>query len=112
MKKVLGKRDGSGLASCMSNNANFRTSKGEFPTQDEFLAACKKVANDYRENGKAILAENAFGPHVTELEKLAYVNRFNFDVADWVEAGLLTTFTSWQRVNEVLTGECIPFLPA
>lgn len=90
---------------------NFKTHTGETPSQDQFLAACKQVAEDYRENGNAILAENAFASHVTEEQRLAFVQLHNFDVADEVECGEITSMTTWQRVNEVLTGECVALLP-
>jgi hypothetical protein len=75
----------------------------------KFMDACKKVANDWRELGHAILKENAYASHVTEQQKIDHLNE-HLELADRIEKGEITSFTIWQRINQELTGECVGFL--
>lgn len=81
-----------------------------------YLEACKKVANDWRE-----LA------HATHKEFLEYATANNCDTlarkesrdnhlkdmlseADNLDVGIIRCFTLWQRVYAELSGKCVGFL--
>ena len=84
---------------------------GKILTETELAEALKKVANDLRENAFAIHAENAYASHVTQEEKERYLQE-RLGYANEVEKGLHNSnFTIWQRVDTMLTGECVAFLP-
>lgn len=87
----------------------FRTHTGEMIEGDRLHAALRQVASDWRELGRAIREEDAYADHVTEAEKEAALREM-LDRADDIEAGNVRTFTAWQRVNTVLTGECVALL--
>lgn len=84
----------------------FRTHTGEIVTGPRLVAACAKVANDWRGLARAIRKENRYAPHVADETKeksmLAMLAR-----ADEIEAGDTASFTIWQRVNFELTDECV-----
>ena len=75
-----------------------------------FMAACKKVASDWRDLAHAIRKDDAYASHVTEDRKEADLQAMLLD-ADTIESGEVKSFTIWQRVNTELTGECVAFLP-
>lgn len=75
-----------------------------------FLGACKTVADDWRNLAHAIRKEDAYASHVTNETKEANLQTM-LSQADTIEAGTINNFTIWQRVNLVLTGECVAFLP-
>ena len=88
----------------------FRTHTGEIVTGDRLTAALNAVADDWAENARAIRREDRYASHVTEDRKdenlaqgLAY--------AEKIRRGEATGFTTWQRVNTALTGECVALLP-
>ena len=84
---------------------------GKILTETELAEALKKVANDLRENAYAIHSENAYASHVTQEEKERYLQE-RLGYANEVEKGLHNSnFTIWQRVDTMLTGECVAFLP-
>ena len=84
---------------------------GKILTETELAEALKKVANDLRENAYAIHSENAYASHVTQEDKERYLQE-RLVYANEVEKGLHNSnFTIWQRVDTLLTGECIAFLP-
>ncbi len=84
---------------------------GKILTETEIAEALKKVANDLRENAYAIHSENAYASHVTQEEKERYLQE-RLGYANEVEKGLHNSnFTIWQRVDTMLTGECVAFLP-
>ena len=84
---------------------------GKILTDTGIAEALKKVANDLRENGYAIHSENAYASHVTQEEKERYLQE-RLGYANEVEKGLHNSnFTIWQRVDTMLTGECVAFLP-
>lgn len=87
----------------------FRTHTGQ--TFDGYLLklALIKVASDWRKLALDIRLENAYASHVTDAEKAADMNDM-LNEANRIEAGRVDSFTIWQRVNTVLTGECVPFL--
>ncbi len=87
----------------------FRTHNGQTVTGDRLMAACKQVADDWRTLHKTIRKEDRYAAHVREQEKDEILQR-NLKRADEIERGDLKTFTIWQRVNTVLTGECVALL--
>jgi hypothetical protein len=89
----------------------FRTHTGEYVTGERLQAALTQVANDWRDNARAIRAEDAYAPHVTDETKEGNL-REGLALADRIEAGEVKSFTVWQRVNDALTGECVALLPA
>mgnify|MGYP001260933190 CR=1 FL=1 len=76
-----------------------------------FMVACNKVAGDWRETAYAIMLEDAYASHVSQDTKIhGLAARLAY--ADQIQRGVVNTFTIWQRINYVLTGQCVPFLPA
>lgn len=88
----------------------FKTHTNEIVTGERLTSALSTVANDYRELAHAIRKEDAYAPHVTVEQKEHQLNKM-LKLADEVEKGEVGTFTVWQRVNTVLTGECVALLP-
>jgi hypothetical protein len=88
----------------------FRTHTGEIVTGQRLADAYKQVAADWRTLAHAIRKENAYAAHVTEATKEAAMQDMLIR-ADEIETGDLRSFTVWQRVNTVLTGECVALLP-
>ena len=88
----------------------FNTRNGKTVSGDALLNACKRVAQELRESAEEVKKENAFASHVTDVEKEAYIKRYWLDIADTVERGNITSFTIWQKINYVLTGECVALL--
>lgn len=89
---------------------SFRTHDGRVVAGPELEAALKKVAQDWRDLAHAIRKADRYASHVTEAKK----DRNRDDMlarADEIEAGDAASFTIWQRVNTVLTGDCVAFLP-
>lgn len=86
---------------------SFTTHKREVLTGIRVLIACRQVAKEMRENAYAIRLEDAYASHVTEEQKEDHLKR-NLIFADYVAAGNVDNFTTWQRVNQKLTGECVP----
>lgn len=89
----------------------FITHKGEVISGERLTAALNKVADDYRDLQIIVREENAFASHVTEKEKEDYLFKFYAIPEQKVRAGIIDNFTAWQRINNVLTGECVAFLP-
>lgn len=89
----------------------FRTHTGEQVQGDRLQAALNTVADWYTDNAYGIREEDLYASHVTEVQKDDYLAR-GLEHAEDVRAGEVTSFAVWQRVNEVLTGECVGFLPA
>ncbi len=74
-----------------------------------YIAACKQVANDWRELAHAIRLENAYAAHVTEETKQAAMDKMLLQ-ADAIERGEVNNFTIAQRVHYAMTGECVALL--
>lgn len=89
----------------------FKTHTGKVVTGQHLIDACKQVADDMRISAKKVKEENKFASHVTEKKKEEYIHKFWYSVADRIERGYIKTFSDWQSVNQVLTGECIGLLP-
>lgn len=75
----------------------------------EYLAACKRVANDWRELAHAIRKNDDYASHVTEETKEKALNKMLTD-ADRIENGHVDNFTIAQRVHYAMTGECVALL--
>lgn len=88
----------------------FRTHTGEIVEGERLAAALAIVANDWRELAYAIRRADKYAAHVTEETKDTNLSR-DLECADRVQAGEVSSFTIWQRVNTALTGECVAFLP-
>jgi hypothetical protein len=88
-----------------------KTSDGKTHTPEEIQRAREIVADDWAENARAIRREDPYASHVTEAEKDAYLAE-GLAYAESVRQGTAKgSFTLWQRLNEVLTGECVALLP-
>ena len=86
-----------------------RTHTGEIVTGERLQKALDTVADWYAANARAVIAEDPFAPHVTAERKAAYLAE-RLDHAEEVRAGRALDGSTWQRVNEELTGECIALL--
>lgn len=88
---------------------SFRTHTGEIITGERLTAALNTVANDWADNAHAIRAEDAYADHVTEAAKEHYLAE-GLAFAEEIRRGETTGFTTWQRINTALTGECVALL--
>lgn len=88
----------------------FRTHNGDIIKGAELQTALDTVADDWHELAHAVYKENAYADHVTEKTKLDNLQR-GIETAARIKLGEETGFWLWQRVNTVLTGECIAMLP-
>lgn len=86
-----------------------RTHHGEIIPDETLKAALKQVAADVRESARIARTEK-YASHITEEQKYAFMQK-KLDLADEIEAGTVTGFWLWQRVNSIVTGECVAFLP-
>lgn len=77
-----------------------------------YRAAKKQIAEDVREVAYAIRKEDLYASHVTEDEKDVYLKQ-KLSFADKIEKGHaeIYSFWLWQKINTILTGACIGFLP-
>lgn len=82
---------------------------GDITKNPDFIPACKTVAKEWRRIGRAIRTQDMYASHVTEETKEKALQSM-LDEADEIEKGRVKSFTIWQRVNQVLTGECVGFL--
>lgn len=88
----------------------FKTHTGVNVPGPQFMAACKAVADDWRNLAHAIRKEDRYASHVTEARKEQALQDM-LENAARIEAGEIESFTIWQRINTKLTGECVGFLP-
>lgn len=87
----------------------FKSSKGLMKgavVRDAF----QKVSDDAIELAKEIRYCGDYPDHVSEEEKDATLEASIRRAAE-IRAGVIDNFTVWQRVNDILTGECVAFLP-
>jgi len=90
----------------------FRTSDGAMlNTNDNKLqAAREEVAAWFKENAEAVRKEDFYAKHVTEEEKETYLKK-GIAHAEGIAKGMHdNNFTVWQRINTVLTGNCVALL--
>ena len=83
--------------------------RGEIIPEETLQAALKKVAADVRESARIARTEK-YASHITEDQKDEFMQK-KLDLADEIEAGTARGFWLWQRVNTIVTGECVAFLP-
>lgn len=88
----------------------FKTHTGEVITGERLQKAFTAVADDWANLGRKIRKDDHYASHVTEADKDAILER-HLQVAADIRAGNIRTFTTWQRVNLKLTGECVALLP-
>jgi hypothetical protein len=89
----------------------FRTHTGEIVSGITLSNALNQVANDMTQTAYNIRFNSHYADHVTEEQKDTYYLR-RIERAEQIRIGNgLISFAIWQHVNEVLTGECVPFLP-
>lgn len=86
-----------------------RNHRGEIIPEETLQAALKKVAADVRESARIARTEK-YASHITEDQKDEFMQK-KLDLADEIEAGTARGFWLWQRVNTIVTGECVAFLP-
>ena len=86
-----------------------RNHRGEIIPEETLQAALKKVAADVRESARIARTEK-YASHITEDQKDEFMQK-ELDLADEIEAGTARGFWLWQRVNTIVTGECVAFLP-
>lgn len=87
----------------------FRTHTGEIVTGERLQAALNTVADDWAAMAHAIRKEDAYAPHVAEAAKDEYLAK-GLAFAETIRRGETTGFTTWQRINSALTGECVALL--
>jgi hypothetical protein len=84
---------------------------GRILTESELKEALAKVANEYRETAHIMRTSNYYADHITESDKERFLVEL-LKKADEIEKGLHNrNFTIWQKVDYMLTGESVPFLP-
>lgn len=86
-----------------------RLSDGRIVEGEELARILDKVATDYETNALAIRREDPYASHVTEEHKDKLLTE-ELDYAENVRQGESVDFTTWQRVNYLLTGESVAFL--
>ena len=93
----------------MTTPLSFRTHTGEIVTGDRLTAALNTVADDWAATAHAIRKEDRYASHVTETAKDEYLAD-GLAFAEKIRRGETTGFTTWQRINTALTGECVALL--
>jgi len=87
-----------------------KTHTGEIIKGNRVTKAVKAVCNEWRELALAVRHEDSYASHVSEGAKDEYLSQ-SIILADDLEAGRINpTFTDWQRINIILTGECVALL--
>lgn len=77
---------------------------------DKLEAALETVATDWICLALNIRNEDAYSDHITEQQKNEFMIA-DLVFAETIRNGEIKSFTIWQRINTVLTGECVAFLP-
>jgi hypothetical protein len=70
--------------------------------------ALKIVAENHRDIARNIFNSDCYAAHVTEEQK---ITNYNKDLlhANQIENGTANmSFTLWQEINTIITGECVP----
>jgi hypothetical protein len=91
-------------------NTKFRTHTGEIIQGERLQAALDAVADDWIDLACRIREDDEYASHVSEEEK-DQVLKDNLKLAEEVRRGEINSFTTWQRVNEKITGESPALLP-
>jgi hypothetical protein len=87
----------------------FSSSKG-LMTGRVVRDAFQQASDDAIELAKRIRNCGDYASHVTDEQKDAIMKE-SIRRAVQIQVGTIDNFTVWQRVNEILTGECVAFLP-
>lgn len=87
----------------------FTTHTGQRIKGDRLRDALNTVANDWARMTHAIRVQDDYASHVTEKHKDNNLAN-GLALAEEIRGGAIDSFTIWQRVNTVLTGECVAFL--
>lgn len=89
----------------------FQTHKGETISGERLQTAQNAVTDFWRENALTIRKEDAYASHVTEHTKDILL-RDQLAQSERIRHGTEPMgFWLWQRINNELTGECVPFFP-
>lgn len=88
---------------------SFATHTGEIVKGKKLDKALNHIADFWMNNSKAIRAEDDYASHVTEETKDLRLKQ-GLAYAESVRAGHIEDFTSQQRLNTYLTGDCIALL--
>ncbi len=88
----------------------FRTHTGSVVTGQRLQDALNKVADEWARNARAIRSEDEYASHVTEEIKDDCLLK-GLERAEELREGNVNSFTAWQDINTVLTGECVALLP-
>lgn len=86
------------------------THTGEVVTGRRLQDARDKVSDDWSKLSYAIKEEDLYASHVSEEKKDDILTK-GIELAQLIKTGEATSFTIWQRINGVLTGDCIALLP-
>lgn len=89
---------------------SFKTHKGDIVEGEKLKEALNYLADFWESNAKAIHKEDGYASHVTEETKDLRLEQ-GLAYAREVRLGHIEDFTSQQRLNTYLTGECIALLP-
>ncbi len=89
---------------------SFQTHTGEIIKGKRLQAARDSVCNDLIKLAHDIREEGLYGDHVTKEEK-DKIMQDSIIAARRVKLGYVDNMTVAQRLNTVLTGECIDLLP-
>jgi hypothetical protein len=86
------------------------THTGEIVSGRRLQDARDEVSDYWVDLSYAIRKEDLYASHVSE-EKKEDILLKSIDFAENIRTGKIYSFTVWQRINNVLTGECIALLP-
>lgn len=88
----------------------FRTHTGEVVTGERLSNALNAVADERAASAQAIYTEDLYAPHVTQKIKERILQK-SLEYAEQIRTGTAPmSFTLWQQINTVLTGECVGLL--
>lgn len=88
----------------------FKTHTGETVTGEKLTNALNLAAKQWQDNAIALYQGDDYPPHVTlRTKRIRLLD--GLKTARKIRANEIDNFTLWQRVDTILTGECIGFLP-
>lgn len=86
------------------------THTGEIITGERVQLALNIVAQFWLDNAYAVRKQDQYASHVTTKQKDHNLSQ-GIKHSQAVKNGQDYGFTTWQRLNNELTGECVAFLP-
>lgn len=89
----------------------FRTSLGDIVTGKRLTDALYEVGEAFKGYAYGTYDSDPYASHVTELDKMQYLIDGVLNGERIKTGATLHNFTIAQRVNTILTGECIALLP-